>query len=202
MPERSPQFLTPDELPILLANLAERWQPLFATAIFTGMRKGELLGLRKSDVHLASRRIQVCRSYDHETTKPGDDGAIPIAQELVPFLERALATSASDLVFPEPDGGMMREDVKLEDTLRRALARGGIVQAWQHVCRKKDCGHQEKHDGFAADHGRRRHRRGPAHPAPLGPAHDDGHVRAPHARLPAGSHRPVAVLRARGRAGG
>jgi len=52
---------------------------------------------------------------------------IPIAAELVPFLEIALAWTPSHLVFPRPDGSMMREGVALESVLRRALGRAGIV---------------------------------------------------------------------------
>ncbi|HTP26960.1 MAG TPA: tyrosine-type recombinase/integrase, partial [Anaeromyxobacteraceae bacterium] len=38
---------------------------------------------------------------------------------------------------------MMRRDVNLEQTLRRALGRGGVVEAYRHVCRRKGCGHVE-----------------------------------------------------------
>jgi integrase len=60
---------------------------LFATAVYTGLRKGELLGLRKSEVDLANRLIIVSRSYDRESTKGGRAEAIPIAAELVPYLK-------------------------------------------------------------------------------------------------------------------
>jgi hypothetical protein len=54
----------------------------------------------------------------------------------VPYLERAIADSPSDLVFPDSAGKMMRPDVALESVLRRALGRAGIVNAWVHVCRR------------------------------------------------------------------
>jgi integrase len=145
VPKRLPQYLKPHEVPIVLDALAARWRPLFAVAIFTGMRKGEILGLLKSDVDLAARRIIVRRSYDRDTTKSGDDGVIPIARELVPFLTEAFVSSQSPLVFPGLSGDMMREDTKLEQVLRRALARGGIVEGYRHVCRRKACGHSEQH---------------------------------------------------------
>jgi hypothetical protein len=52
---RKPDFLRIHEVPLLLRALDPRWRPLFATAIYTGLRKGELLALRKSDVHLDRR---------------------------------------------------------------------------------------------------------------------------------------------------
>jgi integrase len=45
----------------MLAALERRWRPLFATAVYTGMRKGELLALRKSDVDLAAGTLRVGR---------------------------------------------------------------------------------------------------------------------------------------------
>jgi integrase len=127
VPKRKPDFLRTDEVPRVLEQLDDRWRPLFATAVYTGLRKGELLGLQKDKVDLRGRLIYVARSYDRNTTKGKQEEAIPIARELVPFLEYAMAVSPSDLVFPKPDGSMMREDVNVEHVLRRALGRAGIV---------------------------------------------------------------------------
>jgi integrase len=145
VPKRLPDFLRPDEVPRVLAQLASRWRPLFATAIYTGLRKGELLGLRKGDVDFTTGLITVTRSYDRDTTKGQHADAIPIARELVPYLQRAVQASPSELVFPKDDeaGSMMRPDVKLEAVLRRTLARAGIVKGYAHVCRKKGCGRSE-----------------------------------------------------------
>ena len=62
---------------------------------------------------------------------------IPIAAELVPFLEEAIRRAPSELVFPAEDGSMMRRNVHLEDVLRRALGRAGIVTGYRHVCHRK-----------------------------------------------------------------
>ena len=130
----------------MLSALSDRWRPLFATAIYTGMRRGELLGLRKGDVDLASGLIGISRSHGRDTTKGSRAEAIPVARELVPYLQHALARSLvdSELVFPKEDGTMMRPDVALEGVLRRALGRAGIVRGYVHVCRKKGCGHAER----------------------------------------------------------
>jgi integrase len=136
-------FLRLEEVPRLFEALADRWRPLYATALYTGLRKGELLALRKTDVDLQSRLLTVCRSWERDTTKGGHSDVIPIAAELVPFLEEAIRRSPSGLVFPAEDGSMMRRDVALEDVLRRALGRAGIVTGYRHVCRRKSCGHAE-----------------------------------------------------------
>ena len=111
-----------------------------------------MIGLRKIDVDLDARPLTVSRSRDRDTTKGGHADSIPIAAELVPYLERAIAVSPSELVFPKPDGSMMREDVDLVSVLRRAMARAGLVTGYLHVCRRKGCRHFEK----APDAGSRR----------------------------------------------
>jgi len=145
VPKRLPDFLRGEEVPRVLNHLSSRWRPLFATAIYTGMRKGELLGLRKSDIDFTAGLISIARSYDRETTKGQRAEAIPMARELVPYLKHAVEASPSDLVFPKDDerGSMMRPDVALEGVLRRALGRAGIVKGYTHVCRKKGCAHAE-----------------------------------------------------------
>lgn len=143
IPRRSPDFLKSEEVLRVLAALDWRWRPLFATAIYTGLRKGELLGLRKSDVDLGNRLLTVCRSWERETTKGGRAEVLPIAAELVPYLEEALSRSPSGLAFPGEDGSMMRRDVALEDVLRRAMGRAGIVTGYRQICRRKGCGHAE-----------------------------------------------------------
>jgi len=152
IPRRKPDYLPPYEVPLLLRALDPRWRPLFATAIYTGLRKGELLALRKTDVDLGRQMLTVSRSHERGTTKGGHADGIPIATALVPFLRVAIAASPFGLVFPRPDGTMMRRDVILKQTPRRALGRGGVVRAYRHVCRRKGCGHVE----VAADQEQRR----------------------------------------------
>ena len=143
VPKRLPAFLTLEEVPRVLLALPGHWRPLFATAIYTALRKGELLGLRKTDVDLPSRLISVRHSYARDTTKGGHAEAVPIATELVPYLEAAIKRSPSDLVFPNEDGSMMSEEASLQELLQSALARAGIVTGYSHVCRRKGCGHSE-----------------------------------------------------------
>jgi len=143
VPKRKGDFLRVDEVRAVLRTAPSRWQPLIATAVYTGLRKGELLGLRKSDVDLANRLIIVSRSYERGSTKGGRAEAIPIAAELVPYLKVAMKASPSGLLFPDAEGKMLSRHTPLEDVLRRALAHAGIVEGWEHVCRKRGCGHSE-----------------------------------------------------------
>ena len=144
VPKRLPAYLHVEEVPRVLRAIEKHWRPLFATAIYTGLRKGELLGLRKSDVDLAGRLISVRRSYARDTTKGGHAEAVPIASELVAYLEDAIRQSSSDLVFPNDDGSMRSAESPLQELLRSALGRAGIVTGYGHTCRRKGCGHSEQ----------------------------------------------------------
>jgi len=144
VPKRPPQYLQPEEAEALLVHLDPRWRSLFAAALFTGMRKGELLGLRKREVSLRDGTILVGRSYEHDTTKGGHADLIPIAEPLRPFLQAAIDASPSGLVFPRPDGSMHRADVALDEILRRALGRAGVVTGYDHRCRRKGCGYSKE----------------------------------------------------------
>ncbi len=144
VPKRLPDFLRAEEVPRVLAALAPYHRPLFATAIYTGLRKGELAGLHKIDVDLKTGLINVCYSYERDTTKSNKAAAIPIAAELRPYLEEAKAGSTSDLMFPGKRKPMMTTSSPLEQVLRGALARAGIVLGYTHVCRKRGCGYSEE----------------------------------------------------------
>jgi integrase len=143
VPKRKPDFLRSHEVAPVLANVPSRWRSLFATAIYTGLRKGELLGLRKADLDFQIGMIFVRRSYDRDTTKGGHEEGIPMARELVPYLEDAVSRSPSELVFPRADGTMFPETTKLEDVLRRSVRRAGIILGYRHKCRKSGCGYVE-----------------------------------------------------------
>jgi len=145
LPKRLHDYLRAQEVRPVLEMIGADWRPLFATALYTGMRKGEMLGLRKADIDWQSRLISICRSYNGDTTKGKAAAAIPIADELAPYLRLAVQRSTSELVFPKPEGTMWRGDVDLCEMLRGALARAGVVEGYTHKCRRKGCGFSERH---------------------------------------------------------
>ena len=132
------------------------------TTLYTGLRKGELRAVQKTDIDWSLKAICVRRSGSRDTTKGGHEKLIPIHPDLEPVLRAAVEASPSELVFPAPDGGMVRDDFKFAMVLRRAMARAGVVEAYLHVCRKKGCRHEER----AAD---RLERKCPEHEMTLWP---------------------------------
>ncbi|MBX7096454.1 MAG: site-specific integrase [Myxococcaceae bacterium] len=149
VPKKLNDYLRDEEVPRVLAALPAKQRPLFATAIHTGGRKGELLDLRKSDIDLKERTISICRSNENDTTKGGHADLLPIADELVPYLQEAIDTSPSELVFPDAKGNRQRHDVKLQKVLRKAMVKAGIVTGFLHICRKKKCGFKERRSNGA-----------------------------------------------------
>jgi integrase len=100
--------------------------PTFAVLVYTGLRRGEALGLRWTDVDLDRRLITVRRSYDGQT-KTSKHRTVPIPGQLASILrEYRLADPwKCDLVFPNGEGKLYSPNSKLEDALHAALGRIG-----------------------------------------------------------------------------
>jgi integrase len=61
---RRDRIASPTEAAALIAALSERDRPLWATAMYAGLRRGELAALRWEDLNLAAGVIRVERSWD------------------------------------------------------------------------------------------------------------------------------------------
>ena len=80
---------------------------LFATAVYTGLRQGELAALRWECVDLDRRIITVDRSFDGPT-KAGDVRYVPILDVLLPILRAWRLRCPGGLLFPNTKGLMHR----------------------------------------------------------------------------------------------
>jgi integrase len=79
---------------------------LYASAIYTGMRCGELMALHWADVDLGKRLITVQRSY-LTTTKTDEIRYVPILDVLLPIIRAwKLSCPSRFLVFPNKNGNM------------------------------------------------------------------------------------------------
>src|SRR5205807_7638962 len=61
---REMRILTPEEINALLAVARPTYRTLLATAVFTGLRQGELLGLQWADVDSGTGIVHVRRQLD------------------------------------------------------------------------------------------------------------------------------------------
>ncbi|MDC1175539.1 site-specific integrase [Bacteriovoracaceae bacterium] len=82
--------LKEDQIKVLLSHAKEmnsEWYPIWATALYTGMRNGELYALSWENIDLVNRKILVNISWNNKdgfkSTKSGDDRILEIAPPLV-----------------------------------------------------------------------------------------------------------------------
>ncbi len=120
-PNAQLDFLSADEVSRLVAEAARRaqeesgvagvmWRSRYVAvmlAIYTGMRKGEIFGLRWQDVNLDTGRLTIAHSYE-STPKSGKVRHLRLPSVLVPVLrqwrEHCPKTSRG-LLCPVPDKG-------------------------------------------------------------------------------------------------
>jgi integrase len=110
--EKRDRSAPPEEATKLLDALSESDRPLWATAMYAGLRSGELQALRFEDIDLQAGVIHVERSYDpkeHEIvqTKNRQRRDVPIIGALREYLvaHKLQARPGTALVFPRKDGG-------------------------------------------------------------------------------------------------
>jgi integrase len=113
------------------------------TAAMTGMRQGELVGLRWQDVDWTASKIRVRQSYvrgqfgSPKTRR--STRTIPMGDTLAAELERHFQRSAwqddEDLVFANPDTGKPLGRTKLVKRYKDALKRAGLRELRFHDLR-------------------------------------------------------------------
>jgi integrase len=136
------RIASPAEAELLLAALAARDRPLWATALYAGLRRGELMGLRWGDVDLARGVIEVAQAWDpkeHRMVAPKSAAGtrrVPIAAVLrthLAPLRLAAAIDAQCLVFGA--GGVPFSATSLYERAQRAWKRAGMSPICLHNCR-------------------------------------------------------------------
>ncbi|HTA88357.1 MAG TPA: tyrosine-type recombinase/integrase [Polyangiaceae bacterium] len=94
---------------------------LYATAIYTGMRAGELAALEWGDIDLERRLITVQRSFDGPT-KSDRVRHVPILDALLPILRSWRLRHPGKLLFTNERGGMYAESGRVfQEVLHRVL---------------------------------------------------------------------------------
>jgi integrase len=109
--DKMKQVLTLEQIKILLTQakiMNCEWYPIWAMALYTGMRNGELISVTWDKVNLEQRKILVDSSWNKEDgfkdTKSGDDRIVEIAPELLYILkELKLKNHDSNFVLPRID---------------------------------------------------------------------------------------------------
>ena len=106
--ERAPKILSWEQLQYFLQKAHEQnheWYDIWAAAVHTGMRNGELYALKWSSVDLEKRMILVDHSYNKrqdvfKSTKSGRFRSVPINDSLFEIFVRLKNSSRSEFVLP------------------------------------------------------------------------------------------------------
>lgn len=142
------EILVGEEIEAVIAATPPYWRLIMAAAAYTGMRKGEIFGLRKADVNLRDGTILVTRSHDQDTTKGKHADLIPISEKLRPFIEQAMDESKCEFVFPTAEGTRHHPGTNMVKVLRSAMIGAGLVAGYDFSCRtckSKGRPHVERH---------------------------------------------------------
>jgi integrase len=134
------RIATPRECVQLLDALPARDRALWATAMYAGLRRGELTALRIEDIDLGRGVIYVRRGWDtlegEITTKSGRERKVPIAATLRDYLDEHLLALGwrEGLVFGLRAGSPFN-GTPLMERARRSWEAAGLQRVTLHECR-------------------------------------------------------------------
>ena len=114
------RFLDPDEVATLAESIDARYRPLVLVGAYSGLRIGEMAGLRRSRVDLHRGRVDVVEAlvevngrhhFGPAKTRQGRR-TVPLPRSVLTELERHVAGLGPDgLVFTAPEGGPLRRSL-------------------------------------------------------------------------------------------
>jgi integrase len=158
---RRPSYFTDAELACLWPELAERVVYLYAKklAVTTGMRFGEIAGLRLGDVSLSVREIQLERQFTEgeEVARPKDrePRTVDLVPEAVTVLEEWLRVRGpfeEGLLFERETGGHLAND-EARDLLYAAMKRAGVPRVGERGGRRDWHSFRHTFARIALEHG-------------------------------------------------
>jgi len=130
------RYLNEDQTRELLENCNSDFYPICSTAVYTGMRLYEIIGLKWQNVLYDSRRI-VVESSGTGPTKSRKVRYIPLNKNLEEILSQ-LDSRKSEYVFPDEEGNMRgsnRKRVDFRHSLESALKKAELPRIKFHDLR-------------------------------------------------------------------
>lgn len=98
---RKHQVFSNEQINLLLNNCPDIWfRDMIIFALYTGMRREEILTLRKQDIDLQNDVITI-KNYAGFTTKNYSDREIPIFEDLKPVLLNIIQRSTGEFLFTD-----------------------------------------------------------------------------------------------------
>jgi len=126
------RFLEKEEIERLLCECSPHVKNVVYFALNTGMRRGEILNLKWSDVDFSNKLIFVNR------TKTKEKRTIPINTQVERMLVKTRELYISEYVFCNEDGGRLKS---IRTSFRNALKRAGISDFRFHDLRHTYASH-------------------------------------------------------------
>jgi len=120
------RYLEKEEITRLLSMCSKRLHPIVVIALNTGMRKGEILGLKWQDMDF--NRGIICL-YN---TKNGEKREIPINEMVKTALLRTLKHQDSSYIFCDKTGRPFKD---IKKSFFTALKKSGIINFYFHDLR-------------------------------------------------------------------
>ena len=136
------KFLTREEIDRLLTGWKSReWRSMTLVALHTGLRLGELFGLRWQDVDFANRQLTVRQSIVNGVVgvpKNYHERTIPITSDVVVAL--SALPRRGELVLTRKNGKALSRGMA-QNAIKHACRRAGIQQIGWHVLRHTFASH-------------------------------------------------------------
>jgi len=129
-------ILSPEEIGRLLETTeSPKYKTLFLLAVMTGMRKGEILGLKWADVDFKTKQIHVKRTFNHRRFFEPKTKTSVRRVDLSPMVVSELAKwklqsgpNEADLVFPTRAGTPIDSCYILNRIFRPILKKAGLPE--------------------------------------------------------------------------
>ncbi len=122
------RFLEQGEVERLLNACAPAIRPIVELAILTGMRKSEILGLRKDQVLLKEKILLL------PDPKSGEPEAVTLPDRAVDILKKVMANRSGPLLFPGKTGKPMDIKRQWKNALRKSGIKDFHFHDLRHTC--------------------------------------------------------------------
>ena len=137
------KVLTPEQIRALLSAEDDlKYKTIFLTAVMTGMRQGEILGLKWSDLDFEKKQIHVQRTFNHgRFFAPKTKGSIrridlsPLMVKEILKWKLASGRNELDLIFPSKAGTPIECQKLMIRHFIPALKRAGLPRIRFHDLR-------------------------------------------------------------------
>ena len=120
------RHITREEEERLVSEAADWLQPIIIFAVSTGMRRGEILNLERTDINLEERYAIV------RTSKNGDPRVIPLSKRALEAVAKAMSVTGKVFGWK---GGEVLEPANLEYNFRAAVKRAELKDLRFHDLR-------------------------------------------------------------------